>query len=144
MAGMSEQDVLAVLDEFAAAELKADTGALEGLLAADFLGVGPLGFVLTKDQWLDRYLSGALVPAAFELRDVGVREYGDTAVALAVQKQEGSYHGHPANGEFRAVLVLTRQEGGWVIVSCQLSGPLGRPPGRPPGGAPAQKAPQAQ
>ncbi|WP_291412941.1 nuclear transport factor 2 family protein [Actinophytocola sp.] len=130
---MTEQDVLAVLERFAAAERKADTDALDGLLAADFLGVGPLGFVLTKDQWLDRYRSGALVPAAFELRDVGVRRYGATAVALAAQKQEGSYHGHPANGEFRAVIVLTRQDSdpgaGWVIVSCQLSGPLGPPPG---------------
>lgn len=129
---MTDQDVRAALDEFAAAELKADTDALDGLLAADFLGVGPLGFVLTKDQWLDRYRSGALVPAAFELRDIGVRRYGETAVAMAVQKQEGSYHGHPANGEFRAVIVLTRQQSGWVLVSCQLSGPLGPPPGRPP------------
>lgn len=129
---MSNQDVHAVLDEFAAAELTAGTDALDRLLAAEFLGVGPLGFVLTKDQWLDRYRSGALVPAAFELRDVGVRRYGETAVAMAVQRQEGSYHGHPANGEFRAVLVLTRRDGDWLIVSCQLSGPLGPPPGRPP------------
>jgi ketosteroid isomerase-like protein len=120
------------IEQFATAELKADTDALAGLLTEDFHGVGPLGFVLTKEQWIDRYASGALVPTSFELREVSVRELGDTAVALGVQRQEGSYHGHPANGEFRVTLVLARQESGWAIAHCHLSGPLGPPPGRPP------------
>jgi ketosteroid isomerase-like protein len=124
--------VTATIEQFADAELKADTEALEKVLAADFRGVGPLGFVLTKDQWIDRYRSGALVPTAFELRDPQVREFGDTAVVLAVQHQEGSYNGHPATGEFRATLVLTRQGEGWALAHCHLSGPLGPPPGRPP------------
>jgi ketosteroid isomerase-like protein len=119
------------IEQFAAAERGADTEALDGLLSADFRGVGPLGFVLTKEQWIDRYRSGALVPKAFELREPHVREHGDTAVVLAVQHQEGSYNGHSADGEFRATLVLTRQGGGWVVSHCHLSGPLGRPPGPP-------------
>ncbi|MCT2585842.1 nuclear transport factor 2 family protein [Actinophytocola gossypii] len=120
------------IERFAAAERVGDAEALDVLLAADFQGVGPLGFVLTKDQWIDRYRSGALVPKAFELRDTQVREYGDTALVLAVQRQEGSYHGHAADGEFRATIVLTRRDGSWLIAHCHLSGPLGPPPGRPP------------
>jgi ketosteroid isomerase-like protein len=121
-----------IIEQFSTAELKADAEALEGLLAADFRGVGPLGFVLTKEQWIGRYRSGALVPSEFELRDLEVREHGDTAIVLAVQRQEGSYNGHPATGEFRATLVLIRKAAGWVISHCHLSGPLGPPPGRPP------------
>lgn len=124
--------VSATIEQFSAAELKADTGALAGLLADDFRGVGPLGFVLTKEQWIARYASGALVPEAFELRDVALREYGDTAVVLAVQHQAGSYNGHRADGEFRATLVLTRHDDAWRVAHCHLSGPLGPPPGRPP------------
>lgn len=129
---MTENDVRATLDRFATAEGTADTEALDGLLAADFAGIGPLGFVLTKDQWLERYRGGSLVPTSFELADVNVRRYGTTAVATAVQKQEMTYHGHPANGQFRTVLVLTEQDGGWSLVHCQVSGPLGPPPSRPP------------
>ena len=129
---MTGNDVLATLDRFAAAEHTADTEALDGLLSDDFQGIGPLGFVLTKEQWLDRYASGSLVPTAFDLVDVSVRRYGGTAVATAVQKQEMTYHGHPANGEFRAVVVLSEQDGRWVLVNCQVSGPLGPPPNRPP------------
>ena len=124
--------VSATIEQFVTAELKADSEALEGILAVDFRGVGPLGFVLTKEQWIDRYRSGALVPKAFELRDPEVRQHGDAAIVLAVQRQDGSYNGHPANGEFRATLVLIRQGAGWVLTQCHLSGPLGPPPGRPP------------
>jgi ketosteroid isomerase-like protein len=136
---MTENDVRATLDRFAAAERTADTDTLDGLLADDFLGIGPLGFVLTKDQWLDRYRGGSLVPSAFELADVSVRRYGTTAVATAVQKQEMTYHGHPANGEFRTVLVLSEEDGGWSLVNCQVSGPLGPPPSRPPDFSAAQR-----
>ena len=137
---MTENDVLATLDRFAAAERTADTETLDGLLAADFVGIGPLGFVLTKEQWLDRYRSGSLVPSAFDLVDVSVRRYGGTAVATAVQKQEMTYHGHPANGEFRAVVVLSEVDNQWTLAHCQVSGPLGPPPGRPPNFSAAQGA----
>src|SRR6266480_361024 len=37
---------------WAAAEHRGDADLLAGLLADDFVGVGLLGFVLTRDQWL--------------------------------------------------------------------------------------------
>ncbi|GAB3434078.1 nuclear transport factor 2 family protein [Actinophytocola sediminis] len=124
--------VAETIDRFAVAEQKADADALETLLAEDFHGVGPLGFVLTKEQWIGRYRSGALVPTAFELRELSVRELGDTALVLGVSRQEGSYNGHQANGEFRMTLVLSKAGAGWQVAHCHLSGPLGPPPGRPP------------
>jgi hypothetical protein len=42
------------------AELRGDADALAALSVADFTLVGPLGFVLTREQWLDRYRSGAV------------------------------------------------------------------------------------
>jgi len=120
------------IDQFAGAEAKGDSDTLERLLTDDFRGVGPLGFVLTKQQWIGRYRSGALEPTAFDLSDVLVREYGDTAIVLAASTQEGSYNGHPANGEFRLTLVLVKADTSWQVAHCHLSGPLGPPPGRPP------------
>ena len=39
------------------AEMGADTDTLEAISTSDFMLVGPLGFVLDKQQWLDSYRS---------------------------------------------------------------------------------------
>ena len=56
---MTAQDgVLDLVQRWAAAEQENDAGALEGLLDGRFAGVGPFGFILTRDQWLARFANG--------------------------------------------------------------------------------------
>ena len=120
-----------------AAELAADTDTLDALATDDFRLVGPFGFVLDKEQWLDRYRSGDFSTAALDWRDVDVREYGDSAVAIGTQSQEAAYKGSPSNGEFRISHIFVRDAGAWRIASMQLS-PTSF---APPPGAPAEKTP---
>ena len=54
----TESDVLRLADEWIAAELRGDTAYLERTLADDFVAVGPLGFLLTKQEWIGRHRSG--------------------------------------------------------------------------------------
>jgi ketosteroid isomerase-like protein len=109
------------------AELAADVNVLDALATDDFHLVGPFGFVLDKEQWLDRYRSGDLATTALTWDDVEAREYGDSVVTIGTQAQEAAYKGTPSNGEFRITHVFVREGDGWKIAGMQLS-PITRAP----------------
>ncbi|MFC8080751.1 nuclear transport factor 2 family protein [Streptomyces sp. NPDC057307] len=105
------------------AELGGDVDALDRLLADDFRGVGPRGFILDKAQWLERYASGHLIHDAFDWTEVEVRRHGEAAVAIGLQCQQSIVDGRDADGRFRATQFLARDQdgGGWRLVGIHLS-----------------------
>jgi ketosteroid isomerase-like protein len=117
-------------DRWVAAEIAGDVDTLATLVTDDFRLIGPYGFVLDKDQWLDRYRSGDFTTSKLSWHDVAVRDYGDTAVAIGTQTQEAAFKGTPTNGDFRSSHVFIRRDGRWTIAGLQLS--LAAPPA-PPG-----------
>jgi ketosteroid isomerase-like protein len=109
------------------AETRADIAALDELSTDDFRLIGPAGFVLDKQQWLDRYRHGELVTTSLRFEDAQTRLYGDTAVTIGRHVQEAAYQGHPVNGQFRASHVAVREGDAWRLAGYQLS-PIGGPP----------------
>jgi ketosteroid isomerase-like protein len=103
------------------AELAADVDTLDALATSDFRLVGPFGFVLDKQQWLDRYRSGDFTTSALTWHDVDVRHYGDCVVTIGTQTQQAAYKDTPANGEFRITHVFTRDRDRWLIAGMHLS-----------------------
>ncbi|QRP49907.1 nuclear transport factor 2 family protein [Amycolatopsis sp. FDAARGOS 1241] len=128
------EDIQELGKRWVAAETAGDTEALDTLATGDFALVGPLGFVLDREQWLGRYRSGALVTHELDWRDVAVREHGDTAIAIGVHDQKASHQGNSVDGQFRATHVLVREDGRWLLAGMHLS-PLGAPPAFARGGA---------
>ncbi len=128
---MSEREVLDLIQRWAEVELKGDADGYGDLLSADFAGVGPVGFVLDREQWAGRH-RGDMHNERFEIVEPTVRLYGDdTAVVLGVQDQTTKVMGHDTSGRFRLVAVVVRQDGHWVISHLQLSGPLREEGGMP-------------
>lgn len=126
-----EQRVTELVRQWADAEVRGDIAFLDDTLADDFIGVGPRGFMLTKEQWLARYRSGDLRNASLVLDEVMVRDYGEAAVVIGRQVQRAQHRGQDASGQFRATLVFARQAGRWLIAGWQASGPIpDLPPGR--------------
>jgi hypothetical protein len=108
-------------EERAHAELRGDTQFLHQLLADDFVGVGPRGFLLTKEQWIERLDSGDLAYDTLTCDDVQVRIYGDTGVAIGRETSKLKYKGQEMQGQFRETQVYVRLDGRWRLASLQLS-----------------------
>lgn len=126
-----DQGIAAVLDRWAAAEADGDVEALAECLSDDFVGIGPLGFTLPKQAWLQRHGSNGLEYDKFELQETEVREYGDTAVVTALIDQPGAHQGNPIPQTTRSTLVLVKRGGRWRITTDHISFVAGTP-GSPP------------
>jgi ketosteroid isomerase-like protein len=123
----AQNGVLDLVQRWADAEQRNDAGALDGLLADGFAGVGPFGFILTRDQWLARFPNG-LVNRSFTVTDLQVRDYGTAAAGIGVLAQETSWQGTDNTGRFRVTLVTVQEGEGWRLAHVHI-GPLQGPPG---------------
>lgn len=126
-----DSGITAVLDRWASSEAAGDVDAISGCLSEDFVGIGPLGFILPRQAWLHRHRPDGLVYEKFELQETQVREYGDTAVVTTLVDSPGAYQGHPIPHSTRSTLVLVKQDGQWRITTDHMSFVAGTP-GAPP------------
>jgi ketosteroid isomerase-like protein/predicted SnoaL-like aldol condensation-catalyzing enzyme len=117
----TEHEVAHLVDAWAAAELHGDVAFLESALADDFIGIGPLGFMLSKEEWIARHQSGDLQYTAFSVDEVRIRSYPDAALVTCRQAQQATYRGSSIPGQFRASLMFAQQDGQWRLVGLQLS-----------------------
>ena len=130
----TKPEVLDLGQRWVQAELRGDPDALDQLAAREFQLVGPVGFVLDRSQWIDRYRDpGGLQMHALQWTDTTVREYGDAVVVIGVQTQQATYAGNPADGRFRVTQVCVRENGKWKLASLHFS-PIGGPPPFQPAG----------
>jgi ketosteroid isomerase-like protein len=135
-----DDEISAFLAKWIAAERDADREAVDQYLTDDFIGVGPLGFVLTRPEWMARHETGDLVYETLAFEDVQVRTYGTTAVVVARQTGIGAYRGLPVPETTRAtVVVVARDGGGWQVANVHYSFVAGTPGAPPIPGPPAQQ-----
>jgi ketosteroid isomerase-like protein len=116
-----QAQVLHLGRQWADAESRGDADALGALLADDFVLVGPLGFLLDKQQYLGSRRSGDLKHASFAWEDARIRLYGDAAVAIGSQTQRTTFQGRDASGRFRVTQIAARLDGRWKLVGLHLS-----------------------
>ncbi|MGH3240545.1 MAG: nuclear transport factor 2 family protein [Spirillospora sp.] len=119
------QEVLDLVRRWAAAEQNNDADALDEILDGEFTGVGPVGFVLGRKQWMERFRKG-LTNRAFAVEDPQIRTFGDAAVVIGVQVQETEVKGNDSSGRFRVSLVAARRDDRWVLANVHI-GPLTYP-----------------
>ena len=125
----TDMTVIEFLTAWNEAELAADTAKITEALAEDFTCIGPLGFTLSKQDWINRH--GALHYDKLALEDISTRHYGDTVIAIATQTQQATFNGNPIPSTTRASIVVTKGGNDWKIANIHFSfvaGTEGAPP----------------
>jgi ketosteroid isomerase-like protein len=114
-----------LLRRWAEAERDGDAAALDKLATRDFQLVGPRGYLLDRDAWLDRFRKGRMEHHKLSIDDVKVRVYRDAAIATAIQDQTSSYEGGDASGRFRITVIAVREGEGdaalWYLGGIHVS-----------------------
>lgn len=115
------------LKRWAAAETAGDPGAVGSCLAEDFRAVGPLGFELSREEWVERHTEGALAYLRFALDEIRIRAAGDAIIVVARQHAEGTYRGAPLPSDLRTTLVVEDGADGWRLRHLHMSFIAGTP-----------------
>jgi ketosteroid isomerase-like protein len=126
--GRSEREVRELEARFREAVVRGDRAFYDRVLADDFTHTSHSGAFKTRAQWLAESRSGDKaepVPGAtryeaFEVDDLAVRVYGDTAVVTGRTTPRGlDSKGRPMTGRYRFLRVWVKREGQWRVVAFQ-------------------------
>jgi ketosteroid isomerase-like protein len=118
----AEQEIRALEKRWNESRVRADVGALDGLLAAEWTVTHGDGTIDTKAKYLadlrsgDRKFFGDVTQDEFT-----VRVYGDTAVVAGVSDSKVEYKGKPGGGPLRFTRVYVKQGGSWQMVVSQAT-----------------------
>jgi ketosteroid isomerase-like protein len=116
---MRDTDVLELVHRWAAAEQDNDPAELDRLLAPGFVGVGAAGFVLDKQQWLQRFGNG-LRNRSFVVEEPQVHRHGDAAVVVGTDAQQTSMGNRDVSGRFRFTLTAGRVDEEWRVAAVHI------------------------
>jgi hypothetical protein len=120
--------LLELAERLRQAELRGEAAFLDQVLTSDFLGIGPRGFVLTKDAWLGRHRSGDLRYESLDRDEIALRTYADSAIMTSREVGTTKYKGQDVPvGALRATHIFVRRGGSWRLAGVQFSPILGAP-----------------
>ena len=123
MVSLTADEVSKLLERFAEAQRASDLDALAELLTDDFKLVGPLGFVVPKQQWLEQFRTGALQIESLAWDEVDVRTYAYANFAIAIGKltQAATYAQNRSDGQFRVTAIVIGHGATWQLAGAHYS-----------------------
>jgi uncharacterized protein (TIGR02246 family) len=130
-----ERDVVALLRQFTEAQKNYDAGALERILAPDYVEVSPAGEVDPRAKVIGFYSpeerkKRTTELVSYELDEISTRLYGETAVVIArLPFTMKTPDGQTASRALRCTFVCRKVRGKWLLASAQYTGV--RPAGPP-------------
>jgi ketosteroid isomerase-like protein len=114
--GNVEEQIKTLSEQLSKAYVKGDTSFFEKYLADDYLGINASSQPYTKTESLK---PGAVKYDSFDVHEMKIRVYGDTAVVTSLTSSKGAFGGKPFSGDFRTIRVWVKQKDGWKLVAFQ-------------------------
>jgi ketosteroid isomerase-like protein len=116
-----QEEVAKLENEFARAVASNDAGALDGILADNWIIVDPDGSIIDKARFLEVIKSGALSHESMESTNLRVRLDGNTAVVTGLTTTKGKFMGQDFASCERATDIFVKQADRWQCVFTQLT-----------------------
>lgn len=123
VAGAADPEIVALEAELRRAQLEADVGTLDRLIADELLFTGPDGRLGTKAEDLAAHASGVLRFREHEPEELRVRRIGaDVAITSLRTRLAVELGGRIVRGTYRYLRVWAREDGrSWRVVGGQVS-----------------------
>jgi hypothetical protein len=120
---MTRTEIMELLTRFAEAQRLSDVDDLSGLLTEDFKLVGPLGFVVPKQEWLEQFRTGMLQIESLDWDEIDIRThaYSYSAIAIGRLTQAASFARKPAGGQFRVTAIAIGHGTSWQLAGTHYS-----------------------
>ena len=116
----AEQQIRDLERQINAAVVSGGLHVFERLLADDFTHTNQSGIFRTKAQWLANHKPGQSPYVAYDVDDMNIRVYGDTAVVTVRTTPKGrDSKGNSITGQYRYLRVWARWDGQWRAVAFQ-------------------------
>jgi hypothetical protein len=103
------------------AAIRRDVAFIERTLADDYVGIGPLGAVISKADTIAARKGAQLHYDSIEITEMVVRLYSSTAVVTARAEVKGNELGEDFSGPYRFTRVWVKRNGHWQTVSYQAT-----------------------
>jgi ketosteroid isomerase-like protein len=125
---MTRTEVKDLLTRFAEAQRESNVDELSALLTDDFKLVGPLGFIVPKQQWLEQFRTRILQIESLEWDEIDIRThaYANFAIAIGQLTQTTTYARQPTNGQFRVTAIAIGSGTSWHLAGAHYS-PIAAP-----------------
>ena len=115
------QQVIELERQAKEATLQRDAEFSERTLSDDYMGITPLGHVITKADTITARRSGQLRYESIEITEMIVRVHGNVAIVTARADVRGRDLGEEFNGPYRYTRIWMRRNGKWQTVSYQAT-----------------------
>ena len=116
LVGPDDPEIVALEAALRNAQLTANVGALDGLIAEDLLFTGPDGQLGTKAQDLAAHRSGVVRMREHEPTELRIRRVGaDVAIVALATQLVVEVNGATVRGSYRYTRVWAREQGAWRV-----------------------------